>query len=433
MKIRTRAHDFFQSPYIPIFFLSFIVLGAWVLITKHSWSDGHLRKGIGSAVGILGYTLFAFSLFLSSRWKKLEDWIGGLDQIYHLHHKIGIWGFYFLLAHPLIIALKWLPHRFDKFLLFTFPVHHRLSMNFGSYAYWLMILIIIVTIFKLMPYDKWKIAHKFMTVVFILASLHILFSSRRFDPSLISLAPLFLPMCLGLFGIFHKQVAIPLFFRSSKYVVTEVQKLNEKVLMIHLTSQQRPLNIVPGQYAFFSFRKGLSKEQHPFTICDVHQTSISVLVKARGDFTKVLYHKLAKGTLATLEGPYGRFNYRSGGKNQVWLAGGIGIAPFLAWRDSLKNWSGKIDLFYCVHQKEDALFLSHLQDLQSQNLIHLHLYCSEEKQTLKIENIIDAVSDLLEREVFMCGPRRLTQDFLEQFQKIGLKRRNIHFEDFEFF
>ncbi|MFZ0566104.1 MAG: ferric reductase-like transmembrane domain-containing protein [Chlamydiales bacterium] len=432
-----KGYYLYQSPYVTnccVIALVAFILGAWIWAAKHSWGIEPISKGIGSGVGILGYTLLAFSLFLSSRWKKLEDWIGGLDRVYHLHHKVGLWGFYLLLAHPWINAMKWLPQRLDHFFLFIFPFHHRVSVNLGSYAFWLMLIIIVITIFKLLPYDKWKLTHKFMALVFVLASLHFLLSSRRFNPSFLSLTPLFIPMCLGLFGIGYKQIWMPFFFHYSKYVVTDAQKINDNTMMVTLKPKERPLNFIPGQYAFFSFRENLSKEQHPFTTCHFQNSSIFILAKVRGDFTRSLYEKLCKGTSVLLEGPYGRFDYRCCIENQIWLAGGIGIVPFLAWSQSFEKWPGKVDLFYCVHREVDVLFLNELQSLQKKKpLFNLHIYCTENKQRLTIENIVGVVSDLNKRDIFMCGPKRLTSHFLREFQNKGIKRANIHFEDFEFF
>lgn len=428
---------FYQTPYAAAFYIficTTLILGSWIWLTQNTWSRQDLFKGISSAFGIIGYVLFAFSLLLSSRWKKLEDWIGGLDRVYHLHHKLGMWGFAFILAHPLIHALKWVPDHLDKSLLFLLPLHHRLSVNLGVYAYWLMLIIILITIFKLLPYDKWKSAHKFMSVVFLLASLHWALSFRRFNASYASMIPLLIPFGLGLWAIFYKQVWMPIFYPYAKYHVTKTQKINDNVLMITLKPEGKALDFIPGQYAFFSFRENISREQHPFTIIQAQHASIEILTKIRGDFTRALYDNLSLDTPALLEGPYGRFDYRQGGKHQIWLAGGVGIVPFLAWCKTLKTWTGKIDLFYCVHRKTDEIFADELQHIQdTHDFFKLHIYCTENGARLTGQNILDAVGHVKNRDIFMCGPRRLTTDFVKVFQKMGVKRKQIHFEDFEFF
>ena len=36
------------------------------------------------------------------------------------------------------------------------------------------------------------------------------------------------------------------------------------------------------------------------------------------------------GQPVTVEGPYGRFTFDDGAERQIWIGGGIGIAPFVA-------------------------------------------------------------------------------------------------------
>ncbi len=429
---------FYQFPKLAAFFVSafvLIFLGVWIWLTQESWSYGrsaHLFKGIGSAIGVTGYTLFSLSLFLASRWKKLEDWIGGLDQVYQWHHKIGLSGFYLILAHPWVQALKWLPNRLDRFFLFIFPIHNRTSVNLGSIAYLLMILIIVVTIFKWLPYDKWKLTHKFMALVFILASLHFLLSAKRFDHSFASLALLFIPMALGLFGIIYRQLLTPYFFHHNKYSVTEAKKLNDNIIQIALKPLTKSLHFIPGQYAFFSFKGTLSSEQHPFTVSSIQGDEISILVKCRGNYTRSLYDKVAPGDQAFLEGPYGRFDYTKGTQDQIWIAGGIGIVPFLAWGQSLSKWQGKITLYYCFHRVEDAIFQEAFQHMQTIANFKFLPFCSEKQKRLSIDKILEE-KDLTKKDIFMCGPRRLTNPFFKELQQAGVKTKHIHFEDFEFF
>ncbi|MDZ7694282.1 MAG: FAD-binding oxidoreductase [Balneolaceae bacterium] len=77
--------------------------------------------------------------------------------------------------------------------------------------------------------------------------------------------------------------------------------------------------LFPDSTFFFSFRDSdLSKESHPFTVCDESDKGqIKIMVKVLGDYTKQLYQNLKPGAVAHLEGPYGRFDYRKGKRKQV--------------------------------------------------------------------------------------------------------------------
>jgi predicted ferric reductase len=395
-------------------------------------------KGLGSGIGVAGYFLFSLSLFLSSRWPKLEDWFGGLDRIYHMHHQLGIWGFTLLLIHPLVIAAKWIPYRFDKFFMFTLPWHDRLTVNLGAIAFWLMVFIIGVSIIKIFPYDKWKITHKFMALVFLLASYHVLFAERKISPSLFAHGMLYIPFLMGLFGIIYKQIFIPLFARHPLYEVVGTKYLNDRVIEISLAPKKEKLAYIPGQYAFFTFHGDqVTRESHPFTFTgSPDKSTISILVKSRGDYTRSLYQHAREGFKAYLEGPYGRFDFTKAGKEQIWIGGGIGIAPFLAWIKTLKSQKHDriIDLFYCFHRKQDAVLGEEF--VQTSRIVphfRYFLFCSEENNRLNAQKVMALSNGLQGKNILVCGPKSLTYDLTRQFTALGVSRKNILFEDFEFF
>ena len=389
--------------------------------------------------GVAGYYLFSISLLLSTRWRKLEDWFGGLDQIYHLHRKFGIWGFCLILLHPWVEAFKWLPNRLEKFILFVLPVHGRLSVNLGSYAYWLMLLILGITLLRILPYNKWKILHKFMSLVFLLASFHIILSDKRVG-SEFAQSMLYLPMCIGFLGIFYKQIYIPFFAKYSSFEVTNVKNINDNIVEVILSPKKEHLRFIPGQYGFFTFYgPSLTTESHPFTLIEsTVDSTISLLVKARGDYTINLYRHIKKGDTCTCEGPYGRFNYNTqAGVSQIWIAGGIGVVPFLCWIRTMKRTFSqrmKIDFYYCIHKEADAVFYREFEEFsKAYPDFRIFLFCSEKGNKLDIHKIIDFSGNISSKQVFMCGPQKLTSDFKAQFRACGISNENIFVEDFEFF
>lgn len=432
-----------SSPILLVIISLCVFLGIWILATIgttlcHCWP----LKNWATALGVAGYYLFSFSLLLSSRWKRLEDWLGGLDQIYHLHRKLGILGFCLICLHPFAEALKWLPDHIEKFVFFILPIHGRLSVNLGSYAFWLMLLILGVTFLKLLSYNKWKILHKFMSLVFLLASLHIILSDKRVG-SEFAQSILYLPMGVGFLGIFYKQIYTPFFAKHSSFEVTDVKNINDNVIEVVLSSKEEPLRYIPGQYGFFTFHgPSLSTESHPFTLIDSAEgPTISLLVKARGDYTINLCRNIKKGDIGIFEGPYGRLNYNQAGISQIWIAGGIGVVPFLAWIRALKKsfpqgfkQGTKIDFYYCVHREVDAVFYSEFKEF---SVVYpgfrVFLCCSEIGSRLDIHKLIDLSGNISSKQVYMCGPLKLTSDFKEQFQAYGVSKDNIFVEDFEFF
>lgn len=425
-----------RTPFLVVIVLILLYLGIWNLASLRYYGSFHRTvQGIGSCFGIAGYCLFSGSLLLSSRWRKLEDLIGGLDQVYHLHRVLGISGFCMILIHPLVEAMRWLPYQLSKFFLMPFPIHGRESVNLGSIAFWMAVFILGITLLQLLPYDRWKIVHKFMTLVFIVATFHVLLSRRRFGPEFAHNFILF-PMSIGLLGIFLKQIYNQFFAKRHELGVKKVRHLNDKVLEIELEPLEK-FNFIPGQFGFFSFHSPkLTREYHPFTLIGLSgEGRITILVKASGDFTKKLYSNLREGCSVRYEGPYGRFDYSQYTTSQIWIAGGVGIVPFIAWIRSMKDKSPEkmnFDLYYCVHRKIDAVFYDEFQRFEKEHPeFRCFLHCTEENNRLDVQKIVTSSYGIEGKKIFMCGPPKLTRSFSKELQDMGVALDDIIFEEFD--
>jgi predicted ferric reductase len=238
---------------------------------------------------------------------------------------------------------------------------------------------------------------------------------------------------LGLAGAVYTIVVLPL-WPKPRYTVSGVERLNDDVIEVTLATQGESLGFVPGQFVFVTFHgAGLTRESHPYTLCGpADADTLTITVKALGDYTRRLYERLEAGMEATLEGPYGRFDYRDGGDRQIWIAGGVGVAPFLSWARNMARdgtTTRDVDFYYCVHAQSDAVYRKEFEALGEEiPALNIALMCSLEDGHLHA----DDVGDVAGADVFMCGPKRLTEDFRRQFHRRGVPDRRIHFEDFEF-
>lgn len=109
-------------------------------------------------------------------------------------------------------------------------------------------------------------------------------------------------------------------------------------------------------------------------------------MKASGDFTRYMVENLEPGRKAKVEGSYGMLDFRRGGPKQIWIAGGIGVTPFLGWLRDMRDLDRRVDFFYAVRSPEDALFaeeIEHLaEDLPSLSF-HLNISAQAGSLTLR--------------------------------------------------
>lgn len=382
--------------------------------------------------GMLGFSLFAMAFLLSSRIKWMEKYFGGLDKMYHTHHTMAKFAFLFMLIHPVLLAFRWRPDGIGQIIKFLLPVHNRMAVDLGSLSLISIAILLSFTFIIKLPYDKWKITHKLIGIFFVFSALHIFLLKDNLGDFVPLLIYVWILAILGILGYVYKTLLFDLIVKKYRYKVTNVNRLNEKVMEITMKASEDEAPFIPGQYYFFSFIDDkFTKESHPFTLCNVQEEKeVKIIVKSLGDYTNKLYEKIQKGVEARLEGPYGTFYYRTGKKEQIWIGGGVGMAPFISWARELKEkpYPGlKAELYYCVNKRNDAVHLPVFKELESDDF-HVHLICADETGFLQAKNI----ENLNDRDIYICGPKGMRRSLLNGFDKLKISRDRIQYEDFDF-
>ncbi len=399
---------------------------------KHNFKPFYVYAS--QITALLGFSFFALSFVLSTHLNILEDLFGGLDKVYHAHHSMAKVALLGLVAHPLLLALRWVPEDVPKALWFLFPVHRRMEINIGSWAMWGIVVLMFFTLVVRLRYHWWKNTHKILGVFFIAAVVHILLT----DPTMLGNTGLKIYLwSLSMVGITawtYKTLLFDFVKKKINYRVTQVNRLSEKVMEIELSPLQEGVGFNPGQFCFFSFRSpNISREAHPYTITQVKENgNIFIMVKSLGDYTGMLYETLQPGAVGLIEGPYGRFDYKNGSHSQVWIGGGVGIAPFISWANDLIKHPCKdlkVDIFYCVNEPSEATHASVFQELQKVMLLaRMHLICSDVQGFIKLGDL----EDIVKKDIFICGPSEMRKALLLDSKKRNINKNNIHYEDFDF-
>ena len=192
-----------------------------------------------------------------------------------------------------------------------------------------------------------------------------------------------------------------------------------------------------GQFLFVHFPQDkVLSESHPFTISSAPQEDVlRVTIKASGDFTRYLFVNLTPTMDAVIEGAYGLFDYKTGGQKQIWLAGGIGVTPFLSFiRDMNGSLEHEVDFYYTVRHLEEALFVDEIKAADERNpRLRTHIRFSATEGSLTIDHILKNTNgNIGDYHVYMCGPLPMIQAFEKKFLELGLPQHQIHFEEFNF-
>lgn len=416
-----------------------IVIGLSLLISVNLFILAKVDGGgvswsfvsVSQILSLIGTTLLSISFVLSSRMKWVEEWFGGLDRVYKAHHITGGVAFVALLHHPIFLAVNALP-RADlgiRYLWFG----RDWSYNFGLASLYLLILLLILTLLVRLPYSLWKKTHEWMGVVLLFACLHVLTIQSDVSRYLPLRYWMIVVLATAGWSVIYRRFLYRVMGPRFKYVVDRVDRRGD-VVTVWLRPMVKEMKYRAGQFLFTTF-EGFGAEAHPFSIASgSNQKIIKLGIKISGDYTLEL-RRLAPGVTATLWGPYGGFATRAGTNDWVWVAGGIGITPFLGMLDDevLSDSGRKVDLFYCVSEEAEAVFDQEIGEKvpgNSRIKYRKFLSCLQGRITARV--ILDTVGSFVNKRIMLCGPGPMMESLAGQLRKLGVSRRNIMFEDFDF-
>lgn len=419
--------------YPAIFILAVIPLIIWLFMQPLGSRFGEASavfRSIGQILSLVGVVLFSLTLLLNTRLRFLERYFGGQDKEYRAHHLTGTLAFVFILFHPVFLAVQYVPFSLRAAALFLLP-GGDVAITLGFVALALMVILLFITFFVNLKYERWKFTHQFLGVAFIIAAFHVYFVSSDISRSLALRGYILAFIAIGILSYLYRTVLERWAVRTWDYQVEGVRNVGGKITEITLAPRRERMRFIPGQFLFVRFMDGEFGEVHPFTISSSPgEKNLRLSIKALGDYTYGLA-RLKLGTRARLEGPFGEFSYSLYREHpQIWIAGGIGIAPFLSMARSFRN-EAPVDLYYCVNTPHEAVFLNELKGISSKHgKLRVFPYYSNSRGHINAEFIEKISGSLAGKEIFMCGPPGMITALRESFIKKGVYGRRVHSELF---
>ncbi|MFH1668033.1 MAG: ferredoxin reductase family protein [Candidatus Komeilibacteria bacterium] len=390
---------------------------------------------LGQIFGLLGVVLFAINLILSARLPWIEKIFRGLNNVYLRHGQLGQIALILLLLHPLLLIPKYATDIPGAAQFLT--LGSNWAINWGIVSLGLMMILIVLTLYLRPKYNFWKYTHKFLGFSFFLASIHIWFIPSDVSHFLPLRVWVIAMMILGTLAFVYQSIFRGMKKNKHYYTVSKVHSHGDQITEIKLTPQGKKMSFVSGQFAFLKFAdQNLTKESHPFSMTSSPKDqTLTFLVKSLGDFTEKI-KQVPLHTKVEVEGPYGHFTLKNASnKHQIWIAGGIGITPFISMAQSLVGHNDyNIKLFYCVRNKTEACHVDLLQSIaaSSHNNFQVIPFCSNQQGRLSIGKIDKMVDSLKDRDILICAPPPMITDLKKQLHNYGFNKANIYSEEFSF-
>jgi predicted ferric reductase len=381
--------------------------------------------------------LLSCTLVLTTLLKPIERAFGGLDRVAVWHRRTATAALVVLVPH---VAFVGSTHD---------PYETQLGHGLGDVA---LIGLLVVAVWALAPklhavrwpgpavralarttYERWLTAHRLSGLFVAVAVAHAAIVDPVLHRSTLLRVLFFVVGGIGIAAYLYRELLARYVIPIYDYTVAAVRRPNATALEVALAPVGKQLSFTAGQFVVLAFGGIDGWQRHPFSIASApQQHQLELGIKGTGDYTSALGDKLRVGTPAKLAGPFGGFDYRLGGDDQIWIAGGIGITPFVSWFRSLNgDFDRSVDFYYSFAKQADELYGDDVATAAAAHpSVHTHLVVAERDGLLTAKQTLNGHS-AREVWIYMCGPPSMMHAFEKSFRGLGVARDRIRWEEFD--
>ena len=196
------------------------------------------------------------------------------------------------------------------------------------------------------------------------------------------------------------------------------------VLSLHLASLDgAPLPAFePGAHIDVKLPDGTLRQ---YSLCgdpnDLSHYRLGIRAVSGGQSSGFVHKRLRPGDVVTVSTPRNNFPLVAA-KHYIFVAGGIGVTPFIPMMRAVSAKKGSFTLLYCNKRNEDAPFLAEIAKLGGE----LSLHASEAGTRLDVAQRFATIEK--DAVIYCCGPEKLMLAVEEATS--GWPEDSVHFEWF---
>ena len=393
------AHIVFVAPFVPI------------------------ANVLPAGLGALSMSSMALTLILAARWRIVDQLMGGPDKSYAAHRWLGFFALAGALGHWALASSVGSG---------VLPVLAESGEGVGIVAAVGLIIMTAAALVRAIPYHLWKASHMLMGPVFVLAAYNTFFVA---SPLSVGAAPWSLMAIVSVIGLAAWVQTLLRKRTPTRLVKVERAEPFDGGVDVTLRADMPLPAFRPGQFATLA-RNQARAEAHPFTIAGGDETSRRFVIRAAGDWTGDFVRNVAVGDEMRLGRGVGRFLPQTRPKRteQLWVAGGVGITPFLASLERMEpDGAARITLIYCIRSRASAGAIEdvehHAARLPQVDLIVLHDKSGDRLTEGRLADIVRTMA--ADTQVYLCGPEGLKTLVKTVWLAADMNGR-IHTERFDF-
>lgn len=404
----------------------------------------------GNIIGYIGVVLIYIQVVFGSR-HIFKIVTRDTVLINKIHKQIGIYGIFFVLAHPLFEmmnrseSLSWL-------VVPNFSIESELYVTLGKFAF-IMFFIIWITsaiVREKIKWRPWKYIHLLSYIILFFIFIHLSQIGTFFEDYAWLRVVFYILSAIFFLSIIMRLLAWA-GVTKIKYRLVEKNIIGD-IMLIKLA----PVNVAEslksniGQHFFL--QSGSFKSEHPFSIIRNQNENvsgenvdgvISFGIRKVGNFWEEMMTKNI-GDIINVDGPYGVFTREAQNVDpKVIIAAGVGVTPFV---DLIEKYGEGTVMINCNRKMEEVLERDMLKSKTLKYIDELNEYAGpldvhDPNNNIKvgmidenviIETVTSAGYDYKNINYFICGSPGFMSFLRSILQKIGVPKNRIYYEDFGF-
>jgi predicted ferric reductase len=371
--------------------------------------------------------LFALSLLTALRWRVIARLLGSLALQYRLHHGLGlITGVTFTL-HVLAEILQTPP---------DFMLDMIVTRDPPLLAGWAAVLLfcgaLVFSLRRTLPFRVWRLWHFLFPLAFFAAAYHgwAFVRDEAWDQGL-----LYTALSIGGLSLGFLILAFIWNPRAQRYRIHDLNKVSASVWELTLEPKDRRRKQQPcraGQLIYLRFLgPGFSRALHPFSVASCRlEPYLRLYIKNLGRDTSHL-QDLQSGHEVEVLGPFVELKLTLD-RPQIWIGGGIGIAPFLGFLHCTQTLeTPPLHILHYVSRAEDIIHGSEITRIQ-ETTPHLVWHNMVDQKGQKPDwGRLDALLKALPKpRIVICGPNLFMRMLRKHLLGQGVSSQDIITEEF---
>ena len=221
-------------------------------------------------------------------------------------------------------------------------------------------------------------------------------------------------------------------------VVTDIRKDTPDVKTFRVVGldNKKPFTHIPGQCAMLSV-PGVGEALFSITSSPTNEEYIEFSIKKCGCVTTWL-HAMEVGQQITSRGPYGNgfpVDTDFAGKDLVFVAGGIGLAPLRSVINYVRHYRsryGSVDIVYGARSKDDLVdYQEIIDEWMQEDGINVHLTIDNPQEGWDghvgfVPNYVKELGFDTSKTVVMCGPPIMIKFTLAGLLELGFDKTQVY-------